>query len=417
MENPAEFDKAMKKRQIKITAKKITALYNEKAKITTQIQELQSERNSLAKEIGGLRKSGQNADELMEKSKKINEKIGDLEDKISNDENDKLTKISITLPNLLDDVVPYGESENDNVEIRRFIEPIKFDFKPKQHFELGEEIEQMDFKQTVKISGARFTSLFGDLAKLERALSHFMLDIATEFGYTEVSLPYLTKANAMFGTGQLPKFGEDSFVTENGFWLIPTGEVPLTNMANDKIFEEKELPIRMTTYTPCFRSEAGSAGKDTRGMLRQHQFKKVELVSFTTEDKSEEEHERMTSIAEEVLKRLKIPFRTILKCSEDTGFTATKTYDLEAWLPGQNTYREISSCSNCKDFQARRMKGRYRPENGGKTKFIHTLNGSSLAVGRTIIAVMENYQQKDGSIQVPEILIPYMSGQKVINKK
>ena len=273
----------------------------------------------------------------------------------------------------------------------------------------------MDFEQATKVCGARSTGLFGPLALLERAISNFFLDFVAKYGYIETSMPSFVKESAMFGTGNLPKFAEDAYVTTNGMWLIPTSEVSMTNLVADKILKEEELPLRFTAYTPCFRSEAGSAGKDTKGMLRQHHFKKVEMVSITTPDKSIEEHDRMSNIESEILKALKLPYRTVLLCSGDTGFGSSKTYDHEVWLPGQGKYREISSCSNCWDFQARRMNGRYRKKDG-KIEYLHTLNGSALAVGRTIIAIMENYQQKDGSIKVPEILIPYMNGLEVIKK-
>lgn len=407
-ENREEFDKAMKKRRIiDITAEKIAKMYENQKKIITQIQELQAERNAIAKKISIIKKAGGNTGDLMIKSRAVNLKLNELEKKAVDKDNDELHQTLIRIPNILEDVVPYGESEAENIEIRRWGKIPQFDFQPKQHFEIGELSGEMDFEQTVKISGSRFTTLFGGLAKLERKLANFMLDVATEYGYTEVSVPYLVRESAMFGTGQLPKFAEDSFCTREGLWLIPTVEVPLTNLGNDKIFKEAELPLRFTSYAVQFRSEVGSAGKDTCGMLRQHQFKKVELVSLTTPEKSKEEHERMTSVAEEVLKRLELPYKVILKCSEDTGFTAIKTYDLEVWLPGQNTYREISSCSNCGDFQARRMMGRYKDRSTDKIKYIHTLNGTSVAIGRAIIAVIENYQQKDGTIKLPKILEKY----------
>jgi seryl-tRNA synthetase len=408
VENEEAFNNAMKKRRATdITVDKIVRMYEAQKKLTTQIQELQSERNAIAKEIAMAKKNGKDTDNLMVKSKTVNLKIAELEEKVADKNNDELYQTLIRIPNILEDIVPYGESEAQNVEVRKWGKIPQFDFQPKQHFEIGELSGEMDFEQTAKISGARFTTLFGSLAKLERKLANFMLDVAGEYGYTEVSAPYLVKENAMFGTGQLPKFTGDSFCTREGLWLIPTVEVPLTNLGNDRIFKEEELPLRFASFAVQFRSEAGSAGKDTRGMLRQHQFKKVELVSLTTPEKSKDEHERMTSVAEEVLKRLELPYRVILKCSEDTGFTATKTYDLEVWLPGQNTYREISSCSNCGDFQARRMMGRFKSKDAGKTRYLHTLNGTGVAIGRCIIAIMENYQQKDGTFKLPKILEKY----------
>lgn len=293
--------------------------------------------------------------------------------------------------------------------------PKEFNFKPKEHFEIGENLKMLDFDQSSVISGARFSTLSADLAKLERVLSNFMLDIAIDNGYMEVSPPNLVRDNAMFGSGQLPKFAEEAFKTTNDYWLIPTAEVSLVNLVQDKILSEEQLPLRFTAYTPCFRSEAGSAGKDTRGMVRQHQFKKVELVSIVSEEESLKEHERMTNIAMEILQKLKIPYRKMLLCSGDMGFSAQKTYDLEVWLPGQGKYREISSCSNCGDFQARRMNAKYRSPNAKKPIFIHSLNGSSLAVGRTIIAILENYQNEDGTVTVPEILVEAM-GKKIIKQ-
>jgi len=304
-----------------------------------------------------------------------------------------------------------GEDEDANVEVRRVGAPPVFDFEPKDHVEIGETLGGISFDKASKLSGSRFVVLSGQIARLERALGAFMLDLHTaEFGYTEISPPILVRSEALFGTGQLPKFAEDLFRTENDFWLIPTAEVPLTNLSGGDIIDEVQLPIRVTALTPCFRSEAGAAGRDTRGMLRQHQFNKVELVSLVHPDQSEDEHQRMTGAAEEVLKRLGLAYRVMVLSTGDMGFSARKTYDLEVWLPGQNTYREISSCSNCGDFQARRMRSRFRPEGGKGTEFIHTLNGSGVALGRCLIAVLENYQQADGSVVVPEALRPYMDG-------
>jgi seryl-tRNA synthetase len=331
--------------------------------------------------------------------------------------------------------VPDGKNEHDNVEIRREGTPRDFEaegFAPKQHFELGEALGLMDFEVAAKISGARFTVLKGALARLERALGQFMLDVQTQdHGYTEVNPPIIVRTDALYGTAQLPKFDKDLFqaapphyaegngattqtISENPLdhdrWLIPTSEVPLTNLVRESILTEAELPHRYTALTPCFRAEAGAAGRDTRGMIRQHQFYKVELVSITTPEQSEEEHQRMTACAETILKRLELPYRTVVLCTGDMGFAAKKTYDIEVWLPGQNTYREISSCSNCGDFQARRMQARYRPRDSKDVRLVHTLNGSGLALGRALIAVMENYQEKDGSIRVPDALRPYMGG-------
>lgn len=333
----------------------------------------------------------------------------------------KLDEILSCLPNIPADDVPDGADETGNVEQRRWGKPAVFEFPVKQHFELGEALGLMDFGRAAKLSGARFTVLTGVLARLERALGQFMLDVHTrEFGYTEVSPPLLVRDQTAYGTGNLPKFAEDLFATKRGeqdsdrLWLIPTAEVPLTNLVADEIVEEATLPRHYTAWTPCFRSEAGSAGRDTRGMLRQHQFYKVELVSITHPDKSNEEHERMTDCAEEILRRLGLPYRVMLLCAGDMGFASRKTYDIEVWLPGQGAYREISSCSNCGDFQARRMNARFKPPGGKGTRFVHTLNGSGIAVGRALIAVMENYQMGNGQVRVPDALKPYMGGIEVI---
>ena len=318
--------------------------------------------------------------------------------------------------------VPDGKDEKDNREVRKVGTPKTFAFAPKQHFELGEALGLMDFDTAGKVSGARFVFLKGALARLERAIASFMLDNHTapvgdhRGGYTEVNPPLLVKDQAAYGTGNLPKFAEDLFKTTNDFWLIPTAEVSLTNLVRDQILDEDKLPIRVTAWTPCFRSEAGAAGRDTRGMIRQHQFSKVELVSITTPEKSLEEHERMTACAEGILTALGLPFRTVLLCTGDMGFASQKTYDIEVWLPGQNAYREISSCSVCGDFQSRRMGARYRPKGSKDVRFVHTLNGSGLAVGRTLVAVLENYQQEDGSILIPDALKPYMGGLEMISK-
>lgn len=407
VENPKIFDDNMKNRKANFNSADLTKLDEKKREIITQIQELQSHRNNLARDIANIKKSGGNADELMSQSKEINEKLKSLEENFSQDQ--ELDNILLTIPNILDEEVPVGASEDDNKEVEKWGELPKFDFTPKEHFEIGEKLGELDFEQSAKISGARFSTLSGGLAKLERALSNFMLDVAGEFGYTEVSPPNLVKDQAMIGSGQLPKFSEEAFQTTNGYWLIPTAEVSLVNLAAEKTFDESELPLRLTAYTPCFRSEAGSAGKDTRGMIRQHQFKKVELVSITDQESSKIEHERMTNIACEILRRLKLPYRKVMLCSADIGFGSNKTYDLEVWLPGQNKYREISSCSNCGDFQARRMKAKYKTKTGKKPLFVHTLNGSSLAVGRTIIAILENYQNQDGSYNVPQVLQKYLN--------
>jgi seryl-tRNA synthetase len=380
------------------------------------LQELQSKRNSLSKEIGVLKARGGDTQNLVNQVNEINGKITLLEAIIGDEKASELYQILITTPNILQDAVPDGADDANNMEVRRFSEPTKFDFTPKAHYELGEGLKQMDFEQVGQICGGRSTALFDGLAKLERALSNFFLDFVGKYGYRETSIPFFVRENAMFGTAQLPKFAEDAYHTTDNMWLIPTSEVSMTNWVAGRIVEEKDLPLRLTAHTPCWRSEAGSAGKDTRGMLRQHQFKKVEMVSITTPEKSNEEHERMAEIESEILRTLNIPYRVMLLCSGDTGFGSTKTYDHEVWLPAQNTFREISSCSNCGDFQARRMNARYKKADG-KLEFLHTLNGSALAVGRTIIAIMENYQKKDGSIAIPKVLIPYMEGVEFLSRQ
>ncbi len=410
-ENPADFDAAMQKRGAEFKASEILKFDEEKRKKTALIQELQAKRNKFAQEIAVVKKSGGDASAMLEDSKKVNQELAAAENDFSIDE--KLNEILSTIPNVPALLVPQGADENDNVEIEKFGEPRKFSFTPKAHDDLGEGLKMLDFEQSALMSGARFSTLSGSLARLERALSNFMLDVALENNYTEVSPPNLVKSNAMYASGQLPKFSEEAFVTTDGYWLIPTSEVSLVNLVAKKTLSENDLPIRFTAYTPCFRREAGSAGKDTKGLIRQHQFKKVELVSITTPEQSESEHERMTNVSCEILRRLNLPFRKILLCSGDMGFAAIKTYDLEVWLPSQNKYREISSCSNCGDFQARRGAIKYKNKDG-KTNFAHTLNGSALAVGRTLLAILENYQNEDGSINVPEVLVGYMGGIKII---
>lgn len=414
VENPEAFNKAMEKRNYDVRAEKIIELNNKRKENISELQNLQSQRNSISKEIGVLKSKGQNADELMKKAEEISQKMDELK-RIQDDKNsDELYQIMIRIPNILEDVVPDGPEENNKV-LTKYLEPTTFDFEPKAHYDLGEQLGMMDFEQASYIHGSRSTILLGDLAKLERALSNFFLDFLAKYGYIETSMPPLVKEIALFGTGQLPKFAEDSFHTTDNFWLIATSEITMANWVANKIVSEEELPLRLTACTPCFRSEAGSAGRDTRGMLRQFHFKKVEMVSITTPEKSKEEHERMNQIENEILQALKIPYQLVLLAAGDTGFGSMKTYDHEVWLPGQNKYREISSCSNCGDFQARRMNARYRDKDG-KVKFLHTLNGSALPLGRTIIAIMENFQQKDGSIKIPDVLVPYMNGQEIIKK-
>ncbi|WP_298727973.1 serine--tRNA ligase [uncultured Ferrovibrio sp.] len=417
-ENPEAFDKAIARRGLAPQSAALIELDRKRRAAQAEFDQVQAKRNSLSKEIGAAKakKDEARAQELMTEVGALKDRLAALEAEQKEHEaalNDALSRI----PNLPGDDVPDGLDEKSNVELRRYGEPKAFGFKPKEHFDLGEALGYMDFAAGVKLAGARFTVLKSQLARLERALGQFMLDLhTTEFGYTEMQPPLLVNDATAYGTGQLPKFGDDLFRTTVGYWLIPTAEVPLTNLARDLIIDESELPWRMTALTSCFRSEAGAAGRDTRGMIRQHQFDKVELVSIVAPEKSVEEHERMTDAAETVLKRLGLPFRTMLLCAGDMGGAARKTYDIEVWLPGQNQYREISSCSNCWDWQARRMNARCRAPGEKQTRFVHTLNGSGLAVGRTLIAVMENYQNEDGSISVPDALQPYMGGLKKIEK-
>ncbi|WP_168463936.1 serine--tRNA ligase [Wolbachia endosymbiont of Ctenocephalides felis wCfeT] len=415
--NSEEFKKAMESRGMKeFTAQDILDVDNKKRLLTTKLQSLNGKRNEITEEIKKLKMNKSPCEGQIETSKSITNEIESISLK-EQVEKDKLVNILSNLPNIPAQDVPIGADENDNVEVRKNGEKRQFDFAPKLHYEIGEALGLMDFERAAKISGSRFSMLEGQLAKLGRALTSFMLDThVNEFGYTEVYHPILVKDESMYNVGQLPKFSDDSYLTTDGLRLIPTSEVVLTNLIADKIIEEKELPIRFTAYSECFRKEAGSAGKDTRGMIRQHQFGKVELVSITTEDQSHDEHERMTNAAEEVLKKLELPYRVMLLCSGDMGFAAQKTYDLEVWLPGQDKYREISSCSNCGAFQARRMGTKYSLSANKKIKqYVHTLNGSALAIGRTIIAIIENYQNSDGSISIPNVLQKYMGNVNITN--
>lgn len=417
-DNPDKLDAALARRGAAPLADQLLKLDEERRAHLTRLQTLQGRRNEASKAIGKAKGTGDEAgaEELIREIGEIKEAIQDGEEterRIDKSLEDALARI----PNIPLDDVPEGADEADNVEIRRHGEAPSFGFAPKEHYELGEGLGLMDFEQAAKISGSRFTILKGQLARLERALGQFMLDLHTgEHGYQETAAPLLVRDEALFGTGQLPKFSEDLFHTSEGRWLIPTAEVPLTNMVREQVLGAGDLPLRFTALTPCFRSEAGSAGRDTRGMLRQHQFYKVELVSVTDEESSIAEHERMTAAAEEVLKRLGLSYRVVTLCAGDMGFGARKTYDIEVWLPGQDAFREISSCSVCGDFQARRMSTRYRVEGEKAARYVHTLNGSGVAVGRALIAVMENYQNEDGSITVPEVLRPYMGGLERIER-
>ena len=408
-ENPSDLDKLLAKRKHPPVSNQIIELDEKNREIIGELQVIQEERNAKSKLIGEYA-----AKEKNDEAAKLKAEVTSLKDKMQELENsqrekqEELNTVLYSLPNNPADDVPVGD-ESLNKEIKLEGNKKEFTFTPKEHDELGENLNMMSFEQATKISGARFVVQSGLIARMERAISNFMLDLHTnEFGYTEMNVPILVKDQSVYGVGQLPKFKDDLFKTTDDYWLIPTAEVPLSNMTRESIIDILDLPKRYVSHTPCFRSEAGAAGKDTRGIMRQHQFYKVELVSLTSESQSKDEHERMLSCAEEVLKRLNLHYRVVILSSEDMGFAAQKTYDIEVWLPGQKAYREISSCSNCGDFQARRMNSRYKE--GKETKFLHTLNGSGLAVGRTLIAILENYQNEDGTIQVPDALIPYMGG-------
>ena len=410
-ENPDAFDRGLKRRGLESLSKKLLALDEKRRAAITKFEQAQARRNAASKEIGDAKKAKDEgrASKLMAEVNALKTSLPGLEEE-QKTLGAELEKELAQIPNVPLDDVPDGADASGNVEHHVVGKKRNYAFKPKQHFELGEALGMMDFELAAKLSGARFVVLQKGLARLERALGQFMLDVHTgkEHGYTEVNPPILVRDEVMFGTAQLPKFAEDQFRTTNDFWLIPTAEVPLTNLVRESIVEEAQLPMRLTACTPCFRAEAGAAGKDTRGMIRQHQFTKVELVSITTPEKSKEEHERMLACAEEVLKKLDLHYRVVTLCTGDMGFAAQKTYDIEVWLPGQNMYREISSCSVCGDFQARRMNARYRTKDG--VRHVHTLNGSGVAVGRALIAVMETYQDDKGAIVVPEALKPYMGG-------
>jgi seryl-tRNA synthetase len=416
-ENPDAFDRGLTRRGLEKLSAKLIALDEKRRAAITKFEQVQARRNSASKDIGDAKK---NKDEA--RASALMAEVAALKTDMPTLEVEKNTlatafdKELAQIPNMPLDEVPDGKDAGGNVEYRMSGKKRDYAFKPKQHFELGEALGQMDFELAAKLSGARFVVLQKGLARLERALGQFMLDVHTrDHGYTEMNPPLLVRDATMFGTAQLPKFKEDQFQTTNDFWLIPTAEVPLTNLVRESIVDEDKLPMRLTACTPCFRAEAGAAGKDTRGMIRQHQFTKVELVSITTPEQSKAEHERMLTCAEEILKKLNLHYRVVTLCTGDMGFAAQKTYDIEVWLPGQNMYREISSCSVCGEFQARRMDARMRGKDG-KLRHVHTLNGSGVAVGRALIAVMETYQQPDGSIVVPEALAPYMGGTKVIAK-
>jgi seryl-tRNA synthetase len=415
-ENPDAFVAGLEKRNFTPDPteilNQIMTIDSQRRETIQQLQDLQARRNAASKEIGKAKKEKNEAE-----AQRLMDEISGLKDTIQQgEENERaqdeaMRTLLAGIPNIPADDVPVGPDEDANVELRKAGTIPSFDFAPKQHFEIGEALGLMDFETAAKLSGSRFVVLKGPLARLERALTQFMLDLHTDqHGYTEVNPPLLVRDDTMFGTAQLPKFEEDQFPAGEGYWLIPTAEVPLTNLAREDIADEANLPMRVTAGTACFRAEAGAAGRDTRGMIRQHQFTKVELVSVTAPEQSAEEHERMTKCAETVLQKLGLPYRVVVLSTGDMGFSAQKTYDIEVWLPGQDMYREISSCSVCGDFQARRMNARYRPTDSKSPRLVHTLNGSGVAVGRALIAVLENYQEADGNVRVPEVLQPYMGG-------
>jgi len=386
----------------------------------TQSESLQAQRNKLSQEVARSRKAGVDAAQVaavMDQTRELKQETEELERSAAQAE-EQMRDLLVRIPNLTQDSVPLGKSEAENVEVSRWGQQPAFDFAPKPHWDLGEDLGILDFARAAKISGARFAVYWGRGARLERALANFMIDVHTrEHGYLEVLPPFLVNSKSLFGTGQLPKFAEDLFKCEGtDLYLIPTAEVPVTNLYRDEVLEEAQLPLSLVAYTPCFRSEAGSYGKDVRGIIRQHQFQKVELVKFARPDQSNEEHEKLTSHAEAILQRLELPYRKVLLCTGDTGAASSKTYDIEVWLPGQGLYREISSCSNFEAYQARRANIRYKPQGKNKTELVHTLNGSGLAIGRTWVAILENYQQADGSVRVPKALQPYMGGEEVIRK-
>lgn len=414
-ENPEQFDKGLTRRGLQPRSAEVLDMDKKYRACQTDLQDMQSRRNDLSRQISEIKRTGGDAEVLMHEVGSLKRAMAETEEEVRA-WCEKIETFLAALPNAPADDVPDGPDESYNVEIRRWGEPRAFDFKALEHDELGVKLGQMDFEQASKVSGARFVYLRGDLARLERALGQYMLDLHTEkHGFTEMEVPLLVSGDAVYGVGQLPKFEEDLFKTRDGFYLISTAEVSLTNYAADKILDEDSLPMRVTALTPCFRSEAGAAGKDTRGIIRQHQFYKVEMVCITTPEKSWEEHEYMTKCAEEVLQGLNLPYRVVCLSAGDMGFSSRKTHDLEVWLPGQNKYREISSVSNCWDFQARRMNARCKTKNQKGTRYVHTLNGSGIAVGRTLVAVMENYQRQDGSIVIPEALRKYMGGKEVIS--
>lgn len=417
-ENLDAVQKMLDNRHNSLSLAGFTDIEKQRREILAEVEVLKSKRNTVSKQIGAMKKKGENADEIMAEMRQVGEDIAKLDAKLKDVETE-LRNFMLSIPNMPKEDVPYGVDDKDNPEVRRWSEPTKFDFEPKAHWDLGEELDILDAERAAKVTGARFTFYKGLGARLERALINFMMDThAFHHGYTEILAPCIVNEDSMIGTGQLPKFAEDMFKLENlNYYMVPTAEVPTTNFHREEILDAKNLPEHYCAYTACYRAEAGSAGRDTRGLIRQHQFNKVELIKFCLPENSWDELEKMTADAEDILKRLGLPYRVVLLCTGDMGFTSAKTYDIEVWMPAQNTYREISSCSNCLDFQSRRANIKFRREPKAKPEFAHTLNGSGLAVGRTFAAILENYQQADGSIKIPEALVPYMGGLTEIRKE
>ncbi len=413
--NPHLVQEAINKRQLSINIEEFLELDKERRKVTQEVEELRRKRNLASSEVGKLKKEGKDISEKVKELSVLSEKIKELEAK-KKELDEKIYIFRLNIPNIPAPDVPVGKSEEDNVEVKKWGDKPNFSFEPKPHWEIGTKLGGLDFKRASKITGARFVVYWKWAAKLERALINFMIDVHTkEHGYIEVLPPFIVNRDSLIGTGQLPKFEEDLFKLKGwDYYLVPTAEVPVTNLHRDEVIAEEDLPLCYVAYTPCFRSEAGSYGKDTRGIIRQHQFNKVELVRFAHPENSYEELEKLLSHAESILQKLGLHYRVVVLCTGDLGFSSSKTYDIEVWLPGQNTYREISSCSNFEDFQARRANIRFKPKGSKKTQFLHTLNGSGLAVGRTVVAILENYQQEDGSVIIPEALRPYMDGIEVI---
>ncbi len=416
-ENTDRIRDMLKKRGTDVDIDKLEILDRERRELISKVEKLNSEKKKLGKEIGLLKREGKDATEVMAKMKEISNEIDEINENLKKVEEDYFAIVK-TIPNMFHKSVPIGEDESANVEVRRWGEPSCFTFKAKPHWEIGEELDIIDFKRAAKITGSRFAVMKGLGARLERALINFMLDTHIKKGYREVLPPFIVNAKTMYGTGQLPKFEEDLFklCTDNDYYLIPTAEVPVTNLHSGETLDSNELPLKYCSYTPCFRAEAGSYGKDTKGLIRQHQFNKVELVKFAHPKNSYEELEELTKDAEYILQQLGLPYRVVVLCSGDLGFSAAKTYDIEVWVPSQHTYREISSCSNFEDFQARRAGIKFKDKDGRK-RFVHTLNGSGLAIGRTLLAILENYQNEDGSITIPDVLVPYMGGITKITKE